>query len=309
MSLNSSNSNASSVGLVAIGRNEGDRLRRCLESARASGLTLVYVDSNSTDGSVALARSIGAEVVELDLSKPFTAARARNEGAQRLLQIAPQTTHIQFVDGDCELQPDWIAKAIAHLHANPKAAVVCGRRRERFPEATIYNQLCDLEWNTPVGIAQSCGGDALFRREAFEQAKGYNPTIIAGEEPDLCFRLRAMGHEVHRIDAEMTLHDAAMTKFSQWWKRNVRAGHAFAEGNWRHSAPPEFFWKKNVRSNFVWAALMPLWPLLWLKLLKQGKGNAYATFTTLSKLPQALGQLKFHWNRIRGKQAGLIEYK
>jgi GT2 family glycosyltransferase len=300
---------ANSVGLVAIGRNEGERLRLCLTSARASGLTLVYVDSNSTDGSVALARSLGAHVVELDLTKPFTAARARNEGAAHLLQVAPQTKFIQFVDGDCELQPTWIAAALDHFEKNPKAAVVCGRRRERFPDATIYNRQCDIEWNTPVGVAQSCGGDALIRREAFEQVKGYNPSIIAGEEPDMCFRLRTLGHGIHRIDQEMTLHDAAMTRFSQWWKRNYRAGHAFAEGNWRHSAPPEFFWKKNVRSNFLWAMLVPLWPLLWLKLYRQRKGGWYATFTMLSKWPQALGQLKFHWNRIRGRQAGLIEYK
>ena len=65
-------------GAVVIGRNEAERLRHCLNSLLGGGLTIVYVDSDSVDGSAALARSLGAEVVQLDLSRPFTAARARN---------------------------------------------------------------------------------------------------------------------------------------------------------------------------------------------------------------------------------------
>ncbi len=299
------------VGLVAIGRNEGDRLRSCLEAARAQNLPTVYVDSNSTDNSVSLAKSLGADVVDLDLSIAFTAARARNEGAARLLALHPGIEFIQFVDGDCELNPDWVGRALDEFRAKPRAAVICGRRRERFPDKTIYNHLCDLEWNTPIGRAQSCGGDAMIRRDAFEQVKGYNPSVIAGEEPEMCVRLRQNGWEIWRIDAEMTLHDAAMTKFGQWWKRNVRAGHAFAEGYHRHGAPPENFWKKNVISNYVWGSppLWIFWPLLWLKIYRGRPSRSYASFVTLSKLPQMLGQLKFQWNRLTGKQSRIIEYK
>lgn len=299
------------VGLVAIGRNEGDRLRVCLEAARAQALPTVYVDSNSTDQSVSVAKSLGAEVVNLDLSIPFTAARARNEGAARLLALYPQLEFIQFVDGDCELNPAWVGRALAEFKSRPKAAVVCGRRRERFPDQTIYNHLCDLEWDTPIGQAKSCGGDAMIRRSAFEEVKGYNPSVIAGEEPEMCVRLRHVGWEIWRIDAEMTLHDAAMTRFGQWWKRNVRAGHAFAEGYHRHGAPPERFWRKNVISNYVWGSppLWLLWPLLWLKIYRSRPSKAYASFVTLSKLPQMLGQLKFKWNQVSGKQSRIIEYK
>jgi glycosyltransferase involved in cell wall biosynthesis len=205
------------IGLVAIGRNEGERLRRCLESSRRQVERLVYVDSGSTDGSAQLARSLGAEVVDLDMSIPFTAARARNEGRARLQALVPDLDCVQFVDGDCELVDGWIARAVAHLTAHPQAAVVCGRRRERDPESSVYNHLCDLEWDTPIGLAKACGGDALMRVTALDQVGGYNPDIIAGEEPDLCFRLRERGWEIWRIDGDMTLHDAAMTRFGQWW--------------------------------------------------------------------------------------------
>ena len=153
----------SALGVIAIGRNEGERLRLCLESVMGRGLIIVYVDSGSVDGSVELARSLGADVVELDLSRPFTAARARNEGFERLCQINPQVRFVQFIDGDCEVAEGWLEKAREVLEENLEVGVVCGRRRERFPEQTVYNRLADLEWDTEVGEAKACGGDAMMR--------------------------------------------------------------------------------------------------------------------------------------------------
>ncbi|HRK31144.1 MAG TPA: glycosyltransferase family A protein [Tepidisphaeraceae bacterium] len=299
------------VGLVAIGRNEGARLAACLRAAARDVQSFVYVDSGSTDDSLQIAQSLGAEIVRLDLSIPFTAARSRNAGFARLISLDPSIELVQFIDGDCELVEGWIPTAAQFLAATPKAAVVCGRRRERFPDASRYNAMCDLEWNTPIGRAKSCGGDALMRVTAFQQAGGYNDAVIAGEEPELCVRLRKAGFEIHRIDAEMTLHDAAMTRFGQWWKRNVRAGHAYAEGFDMHGAPPENFRRKEVVSNYVWATpvMWLLWPLLWIKIYRGRRNGLYATFVTLSKLPQAIGQLTFLWNRLRGKRTMLIEYK
>jgi GT2 family glycosyltransferase len=334
------------LGIVAIGRNEGDRLRACLEAARdlAPGATVVYVDSGSSDGSTDLARAFDAHVVELDLSTPFTAARARNAGVERLTQVSPHATLVQFLDGDCALQPGWIEVAVAFLDANPRAAVACGRRRERFPDASIYNTLCDLEWNTPVGEAKACGGDALMRIDALRAVGGYDGDVIAGEEPELCVRLRAAGWTIHRLDHEMTLHDAAMTRLSQWWKRNVRAGHAYAEGFARHGRPPERFREKEVRSNWVWGMGMPAIVLVaviatawvapawaWAPLAayvallalqaariarhrrRRGdtprQGRIYALFTVLGKFPQMLGQWTYRQNRLAGRRSGIIEYK
>src|SRR5581483_96770 len=169
------------VGVVAIGRNEGQRLRVCLASALRDCPHVVYVDSGSTDGSVKLARDMGAQVVELDLSTPFTAARARNAGFEKLMSIAPDVDYVQFVDGDCEIVDGWINRALDTFSREPNASVVCGRRRERFPNASIYNTLCDIEWNTAIGKARACGGDALIRVKAFQDVNGYNPSVIAGE--------------------------------------------------------------------------------------------------------------------------------
>lgn len=312
------------VDAVVIGRNEGARLTACLDSLAGQVRRLVYVDSGSTDGSLAAARTRGAEVVSLDMTQPFTAARARNAGLALLADDPPQ--FVQFVDGDCELRPDWIATAATFLQDHPEVVVVCGRRRERFPEASVWNRLCDREWDTPVGEATACGGDALMRHAAVAAVGGYDPTLIAGEEPDLCLRLRRAGGRIWRLEAEMTLHDAAMTRFGQWWRRSRRAGHAFAEGAWRHRSGTERHWQRETRRALLWGVGVPvaavlagvlhpagwlvlgLWPAQVLRLAPR-MGDEAAVFTVLGKLPEAQGVIGYHLGRLRGRQRGLIEYK
>ena len=192
------------VGVVVIGRNEGRRLVDCLASIRTATDNIVYVDSGSTDDSVAAATQIGATVVKLDVSQQFTAARARNEGFSALKSLKLNVRFVQFIDGDCILVSSWMGRAIDFIEQREDVAIVCGRRRERYPSASIYNQLCDLEWDTPVGEAAACGGDALVRVRAFEEAGGFHPRVMAGEEPELCIRLREQGWKIWRLDAEMT---------------------------------------------------------------------------------------------------------
>jgi len=321
------------IGVVVIGRNEGQRLERCLASLAGRADKVVYVDSGSTDGSVARASALGVEVLALDLSIPFTAARARNEGFACLQKSLPAIRHVQFVDGDCEVDAGWLAKAQAFLDTHPQVAVVCGRRRERFPQHSIYNLLCDLEWDTPLGEAKACGGDALMRVDAFLSVSGYRPELIAGEEPELCVRLRAAGWKVWRLGAEMTLHDAAMTRFGQWWRRSLRAGYAYAEGAYLHGAPPERHWLRESRRAWFWGLGIPLlivvasvwlgpwgllllllYPLQMLRLARRGGRSArenglQAVFLVLGKFPEMLGQVKYLLNRHAASKPVLIEYK
>lgn len=318
-----------SVGAIAIGRNEGGRLVRCLASLKAAGADpIVYVDSGSNDGSVEAAKGAGAYVLELDMTIPFTAARARNEGLALLEHHDPEGTLVQFVDGDCELREGWLEAAKAALGAADDIAVVCGRRRERFPEETLWNRLIDFEWDTPVGEAASCGGDALMRRAALSDVGGYRNDLIAGEEPEMCFRMRAQGWRILRIDAEMTWHDAAMTRFGQWWKRNKRAGHAFAENATLHGKSEERFRVAQTRSVLIWGAAVPglallgavlisPWaillllalPLQALRMAARGMALDRAWFITIGKLAEAQGALGFFWGRLTNKRSAIIEYK
>ncbi len=325
------------IGLVIIGRNEGQHLLKCLLSVKATPAVIVYVDSGSTDGSVELARSLGVDVVELEVSTPFTAARARNTGLAYLLEADAPIKFVQFVDGDCEVVSGWLECAQLTLDAQPNVAVVCGRRRERFPDKSIYNQLCDMEWDTPVGETKACGGDAMMRVESFQQVGGFNPTLIAGEEPELCVRLRQKGWKIIRLDAEMTIHDAQLTSFSQWWKRAIRAGHAYAEGAWLHGREPERHWVKESRSIWFWGLLLPVlalgmawpthgfslllligYPLLTYRIYRHMRlsrgfisidAAIYALFCMMIKFPQVQGQSQFHLSRLLRQRPKMVEYK
>ena len=329
----SGNRPASLVGVVAIGRNEGERLRACLKSVVESSELVVYVDSGSTDDSVKLAKQAGADVVALGPSIPFTAARARNEGFDRLRLLAPQLRYVQFVDGDCEVGPSWIKQAGDFLDTHPEVAVVCGRRRERFPERSIYNRLCDAEWNTPIGNAIGCGGDAMMRTDAFEGVGGYRADLIAGEEPELCLRLRQAGWRIWRLDGEMTLHDADMVRFSQWWQRMVRSGYAFAQGSHLHGMKPERFWVRESRRAWLWGVWIPLacavaifgygrwgflalliYPLQVLRRTARMPGQLRdrwlrVLFELLGRFPETYGQIRFLRDRMLGRAGQIIEYK
>ena len=327
---------ADRIAAIAIGKNEGERFLRCLASLTGKVDPVIYVDSGSTDGSVEAARAAGADVVELDMSKRFTAARARNAGLDRLSEIDPGWRFVQMLDGDCELQPDWIETGVTALEADNRLAAVCGRRREKFPEATLWNRLIDHEWDTPVdGNAKACGGDALFRRDALDEER-YDPAMIAGEEPEMCYRMRKRGWRIARLDAEMTLHDAALTRLSQVWKRAERAGHAYAESAAMHGHEAERFRVDKVRKLWVWTgilaltaaaivslilhhtalswaavlALLAIWPLKVLKLwFLNGEPLDKAVYWTFSPIPEAKGALSYHWHKLRGKKRRLIDYK
>jgi glycosyltransferase involved in cell wall biosynthesis len=320
------------LGIVVIGRNEGERLLKCLASVKSCADSIVYVDSGSTDGSTTAAERLGASVVRLDLAQPFTAARARNEGVAALRTLRPDVRLVQFVDGDCELVPGWLDTAVTFLVERRDIAVVCGRRRERYPDASIYNRLCDIEWDTPIGEASACGGDSLVRMEAFESVGGFRPQLIAGEEPELCVRLRERGWKVWRLDAEMTRHDAAIMRLGQWWARTVRGGYGYAEVSRLHWNSRFGIWRRETRRAIIWGGLTPLAiglgclfhpVVLWATLIYPFqicriafRRNAaaieswmYGLFIMLAKFPELLGILKFHWRRWRGRAVELVEYK
>jgi GT2 family glycosyltransferase len=321
------------VGVVVIGRNEGERLMRCLDSLARAGVddeNIVYVDSGSSDGSVDRVRARGVDAIAIE--PPFTAAKGRNAGIKHLTAKLSDLFAIQFVDGDCEYFPAWIDVASKAMRDDPTICAVTGVQHERRPDATVYNLLCDVEWTGVVGEIDSFAGNVMVRVTALSETETvtgqlYDPTLIAGEDPEFSIRIRkTTGLRVVRIDEPICLHDVDMTKLSQWWKRNVRAGHAFAQVSRLHGDAPLHFWKRETRSNWIWGAALPLAlpplaapayvSLFWriyrgarARGLDPHAARVYAFFTAVGKVPQALGQAKYWWNQLRGVQSRIIEYK
>ena len=322
------------VGIVVIGRNEGARLSRCLAAALRLGVPVVYADSGSTDGSPERAREHGAIVLELDPARPFSAARGRNEGFERLLEEAPELDLVQFVDGDCELDAGWLDTARRAFQAHPRWTLVCGALRERTPEQSIYNRLCAEEWAEPPGPITGCGGIFMVRRASFEAVGGFDTSVISAEEQELCRLMLARGGELFRIDAPMAFHDADMQHFSQWWVRQLRCGYGDLDTALRFGLN-----QRRVASALVWtlgwlalcagaivlgtlaggssagiaglvvALTLPLAQALRIARASERDGLTVGVFTMLAKWPRAMGMVRYLGDRVAGRGLRLIEYR
>ena len=318
---------------MVIGRNEGARLVRCRESLREYATRCVYVDSGSTDDSVREADSRGIDVVALEMSRPFTAARARNAGFWRLTQLFPDLQYVHFFDGDCEVEPRWVGKAQRFLDERPEVGIVFGVQKERHPERSVYNLLLEVEWDTPRGSVASSGGLLMCRRALFERLGGFNDGLIAGEDPEFCLRARAAGAVVWHLDEPMAVHDGGMTRFAQWWTRAKRAGYAFTEGARMHGDTPERHFVRETRSIWLWGFFLPAaiallaltfspWMLLGLlayplqvwRVARRGSRDRrtnwlYAAFVVLGKFPGLSGSMKYYRDHLGDGSRRLIEYK
>lgn len=320
---------AATIGIVAIGRNEGARLEPCLRSLLTQSRHIVYADSASKDGSAAVARDLGIEVIVLEDHGQLSAAAGRAAGYRVLKSRFPEVALVQFIDGDCMLDPDWISTAESFLTSRPQVAAVCGRRYEAHPEASLYNAMADAEWDTPVGQAQACGGDALYRVAAYDEAGGFRADLLAGEEPELCTRMRDRGGEIWRIDAPMTEHDARMMRFGQWWRRSLRGGYGYAQV-WhvtRKTATP--IYGRQLASAVLWILALPMAAIAAALILKspwvlaaipvayalhtlriyrklhddRPQRLARAALTFLAKVPETLGAIRFVINAARPTMA------
>lgn len=323
------------TAIVVIGRNEGDRLARCLSSLPRH-FPVIYADSASTDESVTIASDAGAEVVSLPPDTTSTAARGRNAGAFRALELYPDCEFLQFIDGDCTLIEGWMPAAIEFLEANPNVAVACGRRFERHPEHSIYNALCDREWQTPVGRADSSGGDAMVRTQAFVAVGGFSDDQIAHEEPEMCGRLRDAGWDIWRIDKSMTAHDAAMSRLGQFYRRSRRAGIGISQCLDRGGLRRDPQGTTIIIRSLAWGLALPLAFLIFLfvdvrlsgllltlyiaQILRQCLRNYrqgwpglqafhVASLSLISKFAEAHGAMDYWAARLLGRRQRPIIYK
>lgn len=324
------------MAIVVIGRNEGDRLPICLRSVVNNAAMVVYVDSGSVDGSPERAASMGIPVLRLDPSQPFSAARARNEGFAYVLEQIPDVTFVQFLDADCELAGGWLTQGMATLLQREDVAVVCGRLLEQFPRASIYNRLCELEWEKSPGEIRSSGGEFLVRARVFSAVGGFRADVVAAEDDEFCLRVRRLGWKILQVNALMARHDAAITRFAAWWRRARRSGHAYAQGAALHGQSADRHFVRECSSILLWGLTVPLaalalalpthglslillvgFPLQVVRIYYGGRkrrwppGDAmlYALFTVLIKFPALLGLLEYYWKRSRGYALTIIEYK
>ena len=326
------------VGIVVIGRNEGQRLLLSLQSMQSSHAPLIYVDSGSSDDSVNIATPLADIVYLLNPSKPFSAARARNEGFEKLISTFQNLKFVQFVDGDCILSRGWLNAAAAALDEVENRAAVVGHLHESNPHLSVYNRLCALEWKSPAGDLTNfgaLGGISMMRADVFKALNGFTENVIAGEDSEFGVRLSLAGYRVTKINHDMAIHDANMTSFGQWWKRSVRAGHAIGQRAAMNGNTIVKDCVQERKSTLFWGIFLPMLALILLiptcgfslaiglayillgikvylyrRKLDESASDAmvYARFIVLGKFANGLGLIKFFVNSLK-KRYEIIEYK
>jgi hypothetical protein len=247
---------------------------------------------------------------------------------------------VLFLDGDTILHPAFVSQSLEQFR-NPEVAIVWGHRREIATGDSFFNRVLDLDWISPAGITDYCGGDALIRRDVLEQTHGYNEMLIAGEEPEMCRRIRGLGYKILHVDLPMTGPDLAMKSWKQYWRRATRTGYAYAEVSERFRSSDMPFWDKEAHDNRVRAIILmalPLggillsavlkswWPLIavlglltLLVLRTAAKAGwksqdsvtriLYGMHSHMQQIPILWGQLQYAQDRRSGQKRGLIEYK
>jgi len=325
------------LGIVIIGRNEGKRLQLCFDSIRDLEYTKVYVDSGSVDNSITIAQENNIEVIELDPNKPFSAARARNEGFERLMQMNQAVQFVQFIDGDCTLLPGWLITAQAAMLEDEQRGAVVGHLKERNIEQSPYNRLCALEWRSAIGDLHdygALGGISMIRASVFKELGGFNPDVIAGEDSEFGVRMSLAAYKVTKLDCPMATHDANILQFSQWWTRAVRAGHAIGQRAFLNGESTQDCIKER-NSTIFWGGIIPFTIVLLLipfgyysfllmagygllcyrvmrfrLILGDSSGDAwfYTKFLFLAKFANMIGLFKFYLNKLYQRYE-IIEYK
>jgi cellulose synthase/poly-beta-1,6-N-acetylglucosamine synthase-like glycosyltransferase len=328
------------LSVVVIGRNEGERLTRCLQSVQAmtnpgGAVEMIYVDSDSRDDSIQRAEALGAKVISVKPERP-SAALGRNAGWRQA-----HAPFVLFLDGDTVLHPDFVVQSLPEFD-QAEVAVVWGHRREINTQQSVFNRVLDLDWIYPPGLSEFCGGDALMRRSVLEAVEGFDASLIAGEEPELCQRIRALGHTILHVDKPMTGHDLAMTRWSAYWRRAFRAGYAYAEVSQRLKDSPFPLWRRDSRRNLIHSAVLvallafsvcfalyvaSAWPLVLIplalsalavrtavKVSWKSKDEImtlllYGLHSHLQQIPIVCGQIARFLDHRRSQKRPLIEYK
>ncbi len=220
-----------SVGIKALNEEKhiAAALARAVEAAAPFDAEVILADSGSRDRTIEIAHGFPVRIFQL----ANIAERCCGAGAQLAFQHA-RGEYFLLVDGDMELEPAFVAKAITYLDTHPEVAGVGGEVREmqiENAEFEIRNAALKNEHHRVVGYTDRLDGGGLFRASAVREA-GYfaDRNLRAFEEFDLGARLIMRGWKLARISQLAVRHHGHVEGgYALMWRR-FRSGYAGAAG-------------------------------------------------------------------------------
>ncbi len=199
----------------------GAATARCIESILAAypaASLRIYIPRANGDGDL----SASAQVRFLEVKKHTTRAEFCEQGWR-----AGNAAYVQFVDGRSVLDGRWLGKAVHTLQDDPDLGAVCGRRIQVGRKENLFDLVAEQRWNFPAGNVPACGPEAMIRRNALEEADGFDPRLRSGETLDLSLRMLSQGRSIRLLDAPMTRSDASCG-LRQYLRGAYAGGYAFS---------------------------------------------------------------------------------
>lgn len=172
-----------------------------LAAAEEADADVIVVDNGSTDGTREELDRLASARTQIIDAPGVSISALRNLGV-----MATSASVLAFVDADCELSRDHVARAYAALNSTEAAAVGAPYALPREPhwvEAT-WQQLHEVEKDGPAPHVP--GGNLTVRRESFEAVGGFDVSLVTGEDAEFCQRLRRAGHAVYRVTSVKVIH-------------------------------------------------------------------------------------------------------
>ena len=218
------------VSIIIKALNEEAKIAACIESALAALKNcygeVILADSGSTDRTIEIASAYPIRIVQLA------------DTSQRRCGIGPQLgyqfSHGEFVyilDGDMEMDPEFIEHAVREMQADEKLGGVAGIVDEQSIGSMQFRGRQMRNEEGTAGDASWLDMGGLYRRRALEQV-GYmsNRNLHAYEEQELGLRLRSKNWTLRRLPVRSVKHwghtEATLPLLAKRW----RSGYAMGSG-------------------------------------------------------------------------------
>lgn len=218
------------LAVVMISRNQEWNVARLIESVLKETSSvptreIVLADSASTDNTTQIASNYPIDVLRLRPEQRLSAAAGRYVGYRHTTGRL-----VLFLDGDMELYPGWLEKALRLIRTNPEVAVVTGQTIDLPKKAGPEDKPppAEKKRETYSEVRQG-GGAALYRRSALEEVGTFNPYLYSEEEPELCVRIRhGAGYKAVRLHYPIAYHytdpEGKLSTIVGRWRRNLYMG-------------------------------------------------------------------------------------
>jgi glycosyltransferase involved in cell wall biosynthesis len=242
--------------------NEEKNIERCLASVEraCSGLgqdaEIIVADSLSSDRTVQIAANRGAKVVQL--------AFARDRGCGAGVQLGYQHSrgeYVMLLDGDMELDAEFIPAAIAKLDGDASLAGVAGQLEDTAVRNWFDRRRLHVKASETGRRLKWLPGGGMFRRRAIEEAGGYagNRNLMAFEEAELGMRLNSRGWRQERLPCVGVRHTGHVESSIGLALRYWRSGRMDAAGVLlRQAFGQPWFWS-TVRLFIHPIAVIAFW--------------------------------------------------